>query len=88
MCIPNETETTQRTDRTERVERTNETRRGKTKAKQWNKDTYTTIGGDLSTPTYMSAHIFDWMNDCRCARTQRISVGSREAKKQQLYTQV
>lgn len=44
-----------------------------------NKDTYSErqlIGGDLSTPTYMSAHIFDWMNDCCCARYARDSVGS------------
>lgn len=36
----------------------------KTVNKRHTENSIALIGGDLSTPTYMSAHIFDWMNDC------------------------
>lgn len=36
----------------------------KTVNKRHTENSVALIGGDLSTPTYMSAHIFDWMNDC------------------------
>lgn len=39
-------------------------KRLKTVNKSNTENTRSLIGGDLSTPTYMSAHIFDWMNDC------------------------
>lgn len=52
---------------TKAIEREWEMERGKrlkTVNKSNTENTRSLIGGDLSTPTYMSAHIFDWMNDC------------------------
>lgn len=62
-------------DRTnERMRTRRDEKREERQKNSGNKDTYTTIGGDLSTPTYMSAHIFDWMNDSCCTRMERISL--------------